>query len=120
MSRSSSLQRRLSERRARRRLPCRAPVRVYATPDRVSDSFVLESTDLSPEGVFLHTDLLFGEGEWLDLEFVVPGQARPVRGRGRVVRVDRDMERPGMAVHIPDLERALHAASTPGARTDPR
>jgi hypothetical protein len=93
------------ERRLRRRLPCRAPVRIYATPDKVSDSFVLESTNLSPDGVFLHTDLLFPVGEWLNLEFVVPGRASPVRGRGRVVRVDKGSSPPGpgMAVCLSDL-----------------
>jgi hypothetical protein len=93
------------ERRGQRRLPCRAPVRVYATPDKMADSFVLESTNLSADGVFLHTDLLFPVGDWLDLEFVVPGRSRPVRGRGKVVRVDGSVlaPGPGVAVHIPRL-----------------
>lgn len=93
------------ERRLRRRLPCRAPVRIYVTQDNVSDSFVLESTNLSPEGVFLHTELLFPVGECLNLEFVVPGRAQPVRGKGRVVRVDGSSAPPGpgMAVHLSEL-----------------
>ena len=93
------------ERREIPRLPCRAPVRIYAEPQACSDSFILDSADISAEGVFLHTELLFPVGEWLDLEFVVPGRARPVRGRGRVVRVaaSYDPPGPGVAVHIPSL-----------------
>lgn len=100
------------ERRGRRRTPCRAPVRVYASADNFADSFVLESSDLSPDGVFLHTDLLFPVGEWLELEFVVPGRVQPVRGRGRVVRVDGGSgpPGPGMAVHIAGLSEEERAA----------
>ena len=99
MQRTKRFQRPM-ERRLRRRLPCRAPVRVYATVDKISDSFILESTNLSPEGVFLHTELLFPVGDWLNLEFVVPGRATPVRGRGMVVRVDRNTEPPGPGVAV--------------------
>lgn len=88
------------ERRVRRRESCRAPVRVYATPDTPEDSFVLESTDVIADGVFLHTDLLFPVGEWLDLEFEVPGRLSPIRGRGRVVRVDGGAEPPGPGVAL--------------------
>jgi hypothetical protein len=94
------------ERRECHRLPCRAPVRIYAEPHcPSSDSFILESADISPEGLFLHTELLFPVGEWLDLEFVVPGRARPVRGRGKVVRVNATYlpPGPGVAVHLPGL-----------------
>jgi len=94
------------DRRERSRLTCRAPVRIYMDPDSPSDSFFMESTNLSSEGVFLHSDLLFPEGDWLDLEFMVPGRARPVRGRGQVVRVHASYEAPGpgMAVHIPRMK----------------
>lgn len=104
MSRNPSLKRPM-ERRNIRRLPCRAPVRVYATPDRIAESFILDSTNMSSDGVFLHTDLLFPVGEWLDLEFVVPGRAQPVRGRGKVVRVEGSVfpPGPGVAVQIPGL-----------------
>ncbi len=93
------------ERRECNRLPCRAPVRIYMDPEIPSDSFFLESSNLSSEGVFLHSDLLFPEGEWLDLEFMVPGRAQPVRGRGQVVRVHSTSlpPGPGMAVHIPRM-----------------
>ena len=87
------------ERRGRRRESCCAPVRIYATPDP-DDTFVLDSTDVSPDGVFLHTDLLFPVGEWLELEFEVPGRSRPVRGRGRVIRVDAGADPPGPGVAL--------------------
>lgn len=101
----SLLFRRPMERRTNRRLPCRTPVRIYATPGDISDSFILQSSNVSPNGVFLQTDFLFDKGEWVDLEFVVPGRARPVKGRGQVVRVHvtSDPPGPGVAIHLPDL-----------------
>lgn len=102
MSRNPAIKRPM-ERRNIRRLPCRAPVRVYASPDQIAESFILESTNMSRDGVFLHTDLLFPVGEWLDLEFVVPGRAQPVRGRGKVVRVEGSVAGPGVAVQVPGL-----------------
>jgi len=100
------------ERREIPRLPCRAPVRIYTEPQSCADSFILDSADISPEGVFLHTELLFPVGEWLELEFVVPGRARPVRGRGRVVRVCASYEPPGpgVAVHLPGLAHEERSA----------
>jgi hypothetical protein len=95
----------LQDRRDCNRLSCKAPVRVYVDPKSAVDSFFLEANDLSPQGVFLRTDLLFPEGEWLELEFLVPGRALPVRGKGQVVRVHTsyDPPGPGIAVHIPQL-----------------
>jgi len=66
----------------------------------MDDSFVLESTNVNGDGVFLHTDLLFPIGEWLDLELTVPGRVRPVRGCGRVVRVDARADPPGPGVAV--------------------
>ncbi len=88
------------ERRTSGRRPCRTPVRVYLEPGTPEDSFYLESADLSSKGVFLHTELLFPVGERLALEFIVPGRAAPVRGRGRVVRVIRAEEPPGPGLGI--------------------
>ncbi len=88
------------ERRAGSRQPCRTPVRVYLEPGQEEYSFDLDSADLAPEGVFLHTELLFPVGQWLDLELRVPGRAQPVRGRGRVVRVSPARKPPGPGVAI--------------------
>jgi hypothetical protein len=88
------------ERRTSGRRPCRTSVRVHLEPGTPDDSFYLDSTDLSSKGVFLHTDLLFPVGERLALEFIVPGRAAPVRGRGRVVRVLRSHEPPGPGLGI--------------------
>jgi hypothetical protein len=109
------------ERRESTRQACRMPVRIrvlapqpvleedriLADPASPDDSFVLDSADLCPEGVFLHTELLFPVGEWLELEVAVPGRARPVRGRGRVIRVNasRKAPGPGVAVRLPALTR---------------
>lgn len=65
----------------------------------------MESSNVSPNGLFIHTDLLFPVGEWLDLEFVMAGRAEPVRGFGRVVRVVDSAKGsgPGMAIHLPKI-----------------
>ena len=89
-----------AERRLARRIPCLVPVRVYADSTGVPESYVLPATNPSQGGVFLLTDLLLTEGTWMDVEYVVPGQPAPVRGRGRVVRVETDAPGPGMAVQL--------------------
>jgi hypothetical protein len=88
------------ERRSIRRIPCRVPVRVYADSTGVPESYLLTGTDSSPGGVFVISDLLLTEGEWMDVEYVVPGRRAPVRGRGRVVRVETAAPGPGMAVQL--------------------
>ena len=100
------------EERECHRLSCRTPVRIYADPTSASDSFFLESSNLSPEGVFLHTEFLFPVGEWLDLEFVMPGRAQPVRAKGQVVRVNDTYEPPGpgVAIHLPHLSSEERSA----------
>jgi len=92
------------DRRQLRRIPCKTPVRVYTDQGRVSDSYTLMSADLSQDGVFLRSDYLYPVGEELDLEYVVPGQPVPVRGRASVVRVATGQEQPGpgMAVRLRD------------------
>ncbi|MCA9673305.1 MAG: PilZ domain-containing protein [Myxococcales bacterium] len=93
------------ERRDSDRRPCRMPVRVLQQDgDPEHDSFWLDSADLSPGGVFLRTDLLFPVGEELELEFTIPGRARPVRGQGRVVRVVANRQSgAGLAVRLDGL-----------------
>lgn len=100
------------ERRTSSRLPCRTPVRIYAAPDDPELSFTLDSADFSPQGIFLRTELLFPVGEWLDLELAIPGRAQPVRGRGRVIRVNpsRKAPGPGVAVRLPGLSREEQSA----------
>lgn len=88
------------ERRRSARLPCRTPVRVYADSCPASESFTLLGSGLSQDGVFLHSDFLLTVGEMLEIEFLVPGQPFPVRGAGRVVRVDPGREGAGMAVRL--------------------
>ncbi|MCC6750727.1 MAG: PilZ domain-containing protein [Deltaproteobacteria bacterium] len=93
------------ERRASDRRPCRMPVRVFAEPGPMAESFHLDSCDVSEEGVFLATELLFPVGEWLEVELTVPGRARPIRRRGRVTRVlvDDALPGPGVAVRFHGL-----------------
>ena len=90
------------ERRDQERSPCRTPVRIgyVEGEDLVDDCFWLDSTDVSEDGVFLHTDLLFPVGERLELEFSVPGRAKPVRSAGRVVRVVSDARASGSGVAV--------------------
>ena len=93
------------ERRDLRRMSCKTPVRVYCTPGKVEDSYFAEASNLSSSGVFIESDLLFMRGEWLELEYLIPGRALPVRGLAQVVRVenDPDLDFSGMAFHMPEL-----------------
>jgi hypothetical protein len=106
MNRISRTAKKNQERRESGRLHVRTPVRIFVDDSNVADSFIMLSSNISPDGVFLNSDLLFPEGEELDLEFVVPGEARPFRGRGRVVRVETSAAGmgPGMAVHVSNLD----------------
>lgn len=88
------------DRRQGNRQPCRVPVRVFATEDLDSESFVLESSDLSEYGVFVRTDLLFPVGEQMVLELAIPGSARPVRGQGVVTRVVENPQGAGMGLKL--------------------
>jgi hypothetical protein len=85
------------ERREKGRRPCRTSVRVFLEPESTEEdlSFSLDSADLSPDGIFLRTELLFPVGQWLDVELDVPGRSEPVRGPARVVRVQSELEPPG-------------------------
>lgn len=115
------------ERRQEPRSPCRTVIRVSPDDDPNIGWFFLDSTDVSAEGLFLETDLLFGVGEELDLEIEVPGRALPVRRRARVMRVVNDLsgacgvgvqllamtdeERGALARMNTDLVRNRHSAS---------
>ncbi len=66
----------------------------------MNDFFYLDSTDISPDGVFLSTDLLFSVGDEMDLEFLVPGSLKPVKGQGKVVRVNGSDQPPGPGVAV--------------------
>ncbi len=76
------------ERRSSNRIPCRTPVRVYADSSPASESYTLMASSLTSESVFLHSDFLLSKGEELELEYMVPGRTLPVRGNGKVVRVE--------------------------------
>ena len=62
-------------------------------------SFTLMSFDMSVDGLFLSTEILLDVGEWLDVEYTVPGRAAPVRRTGQVVRADAGVE-PGIALQL--------------------
>ncbi len=77
---------------------------------------ILDSKDLSENGAFVSSEILFEIGEELKLEFVIPGTKRTIRARGRVVRVNRANDSglgPGMGIEFLDLSeqdrRALAA-----------
>lgn len=68
----------------------------------------LESTDISPTGVFLASDLFFEDGASFWLEFKSPRSGSLVRILSRVARVDTDgmgsnARRPGMAFEFLDM-----------------
>ncbi|MCB9556666.1 MAG: PilZ domain-containing protein [Deltaproteobacteria bacterium] len=95
------------ERREDDRSACRTAVRVVHEEEGLDDFFELDSTNISPSGVFLCTDLLFPVGETMALEFAVPGRSHPVRSQGKVVRVvieDDDVPGPGIALELEGLE----------------
>ncbi len=71
----------------------------------------LESTDISPTGVFLASDLFFDEGSGFWLEFKAPRSGNLVRIWGNVARVSPDGQgsnarRPGMAFEFLDISEA--------------
>ena len=108
------------ERRERGRRPCRTTVRVFLEPESSEEdlSFWLDSADVSPDGIFLRSELLFPVGQWLDVELDVPGRSEPVRSPARVVRVQshRQPPGPGMALWLAaltDEERAALARMSP-------
>jgi len=99
------------ERRGFGRRPCRAAVRVSFDPDGPEDWFCLEAADLSAQSVFLSADLLFPVGDWLELEFDVPGRAAPIRSQGQIVRANAARRSPaGMALLLPGLTDEERAA----------
>jgi hypothetical protein len=68
----------------------------------------LESTDISPTGVFLASDLFFESGSSFWLEFKSPRSGKLIRVWSRVARVDADgfssnARRPGMAFEFLDM-----------------
>jgi hypothetical protein len=102
------------ERREKGRRPCRTNVRVFLEPESAEEdlSFSLDSADLSPDGIFLRSELLFPVGQWLDVELDVPGRSEPVRSPARVVRVQSELEPPGpgMALWLAALNEEERAA----------
>jgi hypothetical protein len=100
------------ERRRRGRRPCRTEVRIFLEPDRADLSFWLDSADVSSDGLFLRSDLLFPVGQLLDVELKVPGRSQPLRSPARVVRVQqqRGAPGPGMALALTALSEEERSA----------
>jgi len=74
-----------------------------------SNQAVIEGwvSDLSRLGLFLESDYLDEPGSSGTVEFDLP-DGEPLRLPGEIVRVDTDVERPGMAIrfgHLPDSTR---------------
>jgi len=89
------------------------PVLVTEAADDLQAAISFDAADLSQGGAFLRSELLFEVGEVLDLEIhVAPGLR--VRARGRVVRVSRAEEAPGMGIEFvelaPEARQALAGA----------
>lgn len=90
------------ERRRGSRASCHSPVRIRPESIAISAGFTMMATEVGPRGVFLASELLFQEGERMDLEYRIPGQLQPVKGVGQVVRVEtrNSVSGPGMAVRL--------------------
>ena len=88
--------------RKHRRRIVNLPVLVRAASGRLHAAISFDSTDLSHGGAFLRSELFFEVGEVLELEIQVsPGAHLAVRGR--VVRVSRAEQAPGMGIEFVDL-----------------
>jgi hypothetical protein len=74
-----------------------------------------ETSNVSQGGVFIESDLLYGEEEIIWFSFTLPG-AMEMRTRGRVawtkleVSDDKPEDRPGMGIEFLDLGDAERAA----------
>lgn len=67
---------------------------------------IFASSDISPAGVFLKSDLLLEVGERFDIQFALPGVGRKIRVEGRIVRADKgggSGAEPGMGVEFVNL-----------------
>lgn len=85
------------------------PVLVSDTFNRVEAALQFGAADISEDGAFLRSDLLFEVGETLNLEVQLSPDVR-LRTRGRVVRVSRDEAAPGMGIEFVDLSPADRSA----------
>lgn len=75
----------LKEKRRHARLPFRTPVKCRVGPD-FRHQFASNSSTISESGISLESSGGAGDGQELDLEFVMPDSAQPMKVRGRVVR----------------------------------
>jgi c-di-GMP-binding flagellar brake protein YcgR len=85
------------------------PVLVSDTSNRVKAAIRFGAADISEDGAFLRSDLLFEVGEILNLEIQLSPTTR-LRTRGRVVRVSRDEAAPGMGIEFVELSPQDRAA----------
>jgi hypothetical protein len=105
------------ERRASQRFDFQLPVAVrLAGTDREGCGF---TQDLSGRGAFFYTDFQVGEGDAVELTFVMPSEITltenmRVRCRGRVTRVLQVESKFGVAVHLEGYEYL--AAATSGSQ----
>ncbi len=91
-------------RTARRRVTRRDPVALQASiySRWFDQSVFVETCDLSPDGMFLVSDLLLERGEKVMITFAVPGTAHMIVADAEVVRVSRD-EGAGMGLAFATL-----------------
>jgi hypothetical protein len=101
-----------SERRRGKRRPRRLRVKVLGVEEVSSDHYFLESRDVSPEGMFLSTDLLPRVGAALKVEVDLPGLPRPLAVSALVVRASRTLTGlgPGVGVRLLPLSAQEQAA----------
>lgn len=101
---------------ARRRIARRDPVALQASVySRWFDRPVtVETSDVSPDGLFLESKLLLERGEKVMVTFAVPGTSHMIIADAEIVRVSRENETAGMGLSfaaLPDIdEHILRAA----------
>ena len=90
------------------RLPVNVEVRVRESDDTGGEGeLYFDTVDLSRNGAFLRSELLFEEGTLVDITFSLPKAKAAVQAKARVVWVNKkpvaDSE-PGMGLELLDLQ----------------
>jgi len=89
----------MAEKRAAQRMPVRIRA-LYRSSGVVIDGWV---DDLSRLGLFLRSDYLDTPGSEAIIDLDLPGNARPLRLSGEVVRVETRPDRSGMGIRFGSL-----------------
>jgi hypothetical protein len=98
-----------TERRREARDDCYLPIWLY--PDGFGgESFSLPARNITLEGVFVESTILFDVGELFEVEYYAPGADTPIRARAQVARVNASRRKgvPGMALKLVSYSGSSH------------